>query len=355
MDSFNGNTELLELVGYPAFYVCDGNITQTNDAAKSLLITTDEPVASLIQTGLAEYLAMSEGCISLVITIHEQSFCAFVHRMENQDLFVLDLPQEDPVQMGLSLASATFRAPLHRILGAVESLQQMYKGKDADSEKLLAEISRGSFQILRQVANMSDAATYPTEKLHCQLWKPEETIREIVEKAGTALESKGIQLSFTSSCPDLIVPLNREKIERALHNLILNAANSIAPRKGHICVELSRSEDRLYISVTDDGRGIPDEIMSNIFCRYRRCPNLETVSHGIGLGLSLVRSVATAHGGTVLIQRCASNGTRIIMSLKIMQYSDMLLRAPRFHFDYAGEYDHTLVELSDILPSELFQ
>ena len=77
--------------------------------------------------------------------------------------------------------------------------------------------------------------------------------------------------------------------------------------------------------------------------------------YGIGLGMVLIRSVASVHGGTVLIDQPTGEGTRITMTLQIRQATDSALRSPIMKIDYAGERDHGLIELSESLPAGLYK
>ena len=61
------------------------------------------------------------------------------------------------------------------------------------------------------------------------------------------------------------------------------------------------------------------------------------------------------HGGTVLIDHPEGAGTRITMTLAIRQAPPGNLRSPRLRIDYAGERDHGLVELADVLPASLYE
>jgi len=74
------------------------------------------------------------------------------------------------------------------------------------------------------------------------------------------------------------------------------------------------------------------------------------------LGLSLVCSTAVAHGGTVLLDRPAGGGVRFTMSISLKREkgSEAILRNSPLPFDYAGERDHALLELSDVLPAEAY-
>ena len=68
----------------------------------------------------------------------------------------------------------------------------------------------------------------------------------------------------------------------------------------------------------------------------------------------LVRAVATLHGGTVLIDRSKEGGTRITMTLQQRSRTESKVRSPLMRIDYAGERDHGLQELADVLPSSLY-
>lgn len=355
MERIKGNPGLLELIACPAFSARDGIVTAVNSGAQSLLITPGTAVTALIETGKEDYSAMKEGCMSLLIVAGAKRFGAFVNRDAEGDLFLLDQEEDDPTQMGYALASCFFRQPLQRIMDGAESILRMPEELDPKVQKNVNDICRGAFQILRLVNNMTDAIPYAQEEFFCQAVDIDTTLREIVEKAASLLEANRIAVRFTSSVSNTFAMVNRDKLERALHNLILNAGTSLAGVENpEIQVALSSSDRQFMITVTDNGCGIPDDIFSSLFYRYQRKPTLENARFGIGLGLPLVRAVAAAHGGTVLVERRKPAGTKVTMTIAIRKYPEHQLRTPRLHFDSAGDFDHALVDLADILPSDFY-
>ena len=69
----------------------------------------------------------------------------------------------------------------------------------------------------------------------------------------------------------------------------------------------------------------------------------------------MIRAAASHHGGAVLIDRPPQGGTRVTMTLAIRQDPVSQLRSPLLKVDYAGERDHALIELSDVLPAEYYR
>lgn len=357
MELFNGSPAFLELISCPAYSVKNGLVENANSAAQHLLITPGTPADALVETGMEDYNSMTENsCLSLTIQAGGKRFCAFVSRRAEEDLFLLDQEEDDQIHTSLFLASCALRNPLDRILGNIQNLRRMAEKLDPEILPYLNEITKGSYQIHRLVANMSDTIPYAQEELRCQVADIVGFLRETVEKAAALLEQNSMQLTFSCEWEEMFVVFNQEKLERAVHNLILNAATYPTGQEQHwITVELKRVNNSLHIIVSDNGRGISDEIFSSLFYRYRRKPTLENCRYGIGLGLPLVRAVAAAHGGTVLLERLSPTGTRATMTMQILVPTEQLLRAPRFRMDYAGEFDHALVELSDVIPAKNYE
>ena len=180
------------------------------------------------------------------------------------------------------------------------------------------------------------------------LHQKEEQFRQNAEILG----SVGIDLQFTGLREIAYGLVDAEKLERAVNNILSNACNHMS-NGGTIDARLTRKGNILYLTVHDSGSGIPEEVMGSVYHRYLRHPGIEEGRKGIGLGMVLIRSAAVIHGGTVLIEKSAEQGTRLTLTIPIRQDRN-LVRSPIPHVDYAGELDHRLLELSGNLPHELY-
>ncbi len=109
------------------------------------------------------------------------------------------------------------------------------------------------------------------------------------------------------------VKANRQKLSRALENLIFNAAD-FTPPEGRITLSLERDDSFAYIRVTDNGRGIPENIMHRIFDRSftTRADN-----GGQGLGLAITRAIILEHGGEISVSSELGKGTEFVIQLPL--------------------------------------
>ena len=137
-------------------------------------------------------------------------------------------------------------------------------------------------------------------------------------------------------------------------NIISNSLKFM-PQGGTIQAKLTRRGQKLYVSILDSGSGIQESTRADLFSRYTREPSVEDGRFGIGLGLVLIRSTAYQHGGTVLVDQPMEQGTRVTMTLAISSGSTDHVRSPILKVDYAGERDHGLLELSEVLPADLYK
>jgi len=99
--------------------------------------------------------------------------------------------------------------------------------------------------------------------------------------------------------------LDPAKFERAILNLLFNAAEAVPPDSGKIEVSSRISERGIEIRVVDNGSGIPESIRENLFQPFVSSGK----EKGIGLGLTVVQKVMQNHGGEVTIERTGPDGT----------------------------------------------
>jgi len=116
----------------------------------------------------------------------------------------------------------------------------------------------------------------------------------------------------------LTVPVDRERLRRALVNLLENATHAVLAKgaaQGRILVELQRSGGVACLSVTDDGIGIPEDLQARVFE-----PLFSTKSFGSGLGLAVVREVLEGHQGQVALESQPGVGTTVRLCLPMVPW-----------------------------------
>ncbi len=356
MERNEATAVLLNLMTQPAFTVRDGLIDLTNAAAQKYFLEQGMPVEDLLYTGKSEYREFSEGCLYLSLSIAGIPCAASVRRMDGYDLFTIEQESDQAELQAIALAAQELRTPLSSVMTVADQLFPV-AGQESDSatQAQIARINRGLFQMLRIVGNMSDAHRYSQQtETGMTMVDITSVIGEIFEKTAALLQHGGIELRFTNLDKAVYSLADEEKLERAIHNILSNAVK-FSEKGSTILAKLTRRGDMLHLTVQDKGEGIRPELRGSVHNRFRRTPGLEESRYGIGLGMVLIRSAATMHGGTVLIDHPEEKGTRVTMTMAIQQRNDSQLRASTLRVDYAGERDHPLIELSEVLPAELYR
>lgn len=110
---------------------------------------------------------------------------------------------------------------------------------------------------------------------------------------------------------DMRLRADRDLLGRLVTNVLRNAVQAVAGvPEPHIHVDVSVSEGRPYISIEDNGCGIPAEMMQNLFQ-----PFFTTKPGGSGIGLCLSRQIARLHGGDFTITSTPAHGTKALITL----------------------------------------
>lgn len=344
---------LLEMIDRPAFLVKDGVILYTNQMAKNRMISAGTPVEELLETQTFAYQEYRGGCLYLTLNLGGVHCGATVTRQSDGDIFLLDRDMDQMQLQTLALAGQQLRQPLGNVLVLADQLLPQLQ--DNPEQKALAgQLSRNLFQLLRITSNMADGELYGSQRaVSFENTEMASFLREVIRKAQDMLESSDVKLGYVGLDNAVFSLVNREQLQRAIHNLISNAVK-FSPKGGSVQVSATRTGNRIAISVTNAGNSIPAHVKDSLFRRYQREASIEDSRYGLGLGMTLVRSAAANHQGAVLVDE--QNGTRVTMTITVQKSVPSHLRSPIVQIsDYLGGRDSTLVELSDTLPATCYE
>jgi len=121
--------------------------------------------------------------------------------------------------------------------------------------------------------------------------------------------------SRTSADTDVVVDADRTRLEQVAANLIDNAVK-YTPPGGRVDVEVRRENGNAVLRVRDTGSGIPPDELPRIWTRLFR-GDASRAERGLGLGLSLVKAIVEAHGGTVAVESEPGKGSTFTVSLPL--------------------------------------
>lgn len=344
-------SQILSLMDRPAFWVTGGIVRDVNPAASARFITPGTEISSLIRTGISDYARLTSGSLYLTLGLGNTQWDASVMCLGEGHLFALDPEEQNSALRSLSLAAQELRMPLSQVMSISEQLlPSLNTDETSKTSQQTARLNRALHQLLRLVSNMADAADSGTPRM--ELRDITAVTKEIVDHAAPLCAGAGIELVFENHPVSVYTMLDHQQLERAVYNLLSNALKHTKPG-GTVSVRLRLRSSTVLLTVEDPGIGTEPTISPVTLSRFLREPGLEDTKNGLGLGLRLVRSVAAAHGGVLLLDRTSDGGFRATVSLPVRQNTETF-RSPMMRIDYAGERDHGLIELSEFLPPEWY-
>lgn len=206
----------------------------------------------------------------------------------------------------LSALSHDLRTPLTALVGMADTAAI---GKiPAERQKALLEAIRNqSLSISQQMTNLLEMARLSVGKLEIKVaWQP---IDEVLGAALQQIRAQWKDREITVDVPADLPPINIDAalIERVLWNLLENAIK-YAPADTPVEVSARQRGGDFEILICDSGPGIPVEALEKIFERFHR-GRAESDVPGIGLGLSIAKTIVEAHGGTITAQNRFGGGS----------------------------------------------
>jgi signal transduction histidine kinase len=227
----------------------------------------------------------------------------------------------------VSSASHELRTPLTSMLGFLELVLGGEAGELTDEQREFLEIvSRNADRLNKLVDDVlflgrADADRWTLEPAEVDLGGLAATT---VGSARAAAERRGLKL--TCDAEPEIPPLRGDglRLTQLLDNLVSNAIK-FTPSGGTVGVAVARDDDAVRIAVSDSGVGIPADEVPRLFQRFFRATTASAAAPGTGIGLTIVKTIAEAHGGTVAVESEVGVGTTFTVNLPCHPPPDALI------------------------------
>ena len=216
------------------------------------------------------------------------------------------------------------RTPMMRMRSIAETALQ--SGNDPTVlREALADCLEESDRVVTMLNTLMDISEAETGTMRLQVESADvaELVRNTIELYEDVAEEKGVSL-HAGHVDDVVVELDRNRMRQVLANLVDNAVK-YTPRGGRVDIAVKRTNTGAQIEVRDTGHGISPDDLPRIWDRLYRGDKSRT-ERGLGLGLSLVRAIVQAHGGTVAALSAPGEGAHFTVTLPSTQHREQMER-----------------------------
>jgi signal transduction histidine kinase/DNA-binding response OmpR family regulator len=215
----------------------------------------------------------------------------------------------------LAILGHELRNPLAPILNALQIMR--LRSADPSTEAERAVIERQVSHLSRLVDDLLDVSRATMGKIDLRRERLDlaTVVARAVEMAEPAIRAKRHHLEVAVPVGALLVEGDLVRLAQVLANLLQNAAKYTEPG-GNIRVDGRRESGEMILTVRDDGRGIPEERLASMFELFVQGDQEGLSEGGLGIGLTLVRSLVQLHGGTVeAFSEGPGRGTEFVIRL----------------------------------------
>jgi two-component system phosphate regulon sensor histidine kinase PhoR len=327
---------VLESMGDAIFVVDgEGRVTMTNKAAEKVLqvprdATTgrhfieavrDYEIDALLQrclkereqqTGLVEIRSKRQLLGVIVTPFQEDSGCLLLI----QDL--TELRRLETVRRDfIANLSHELRTPIASLKALGETLNEGAIDQPTVARDFMGKMNAEVDRLAQMVQEMGDLSRI--ESGEAPLQKSPVNVTEVVSRAVERLKAQSeraglqIKVDIASGLPS--VSADGSRIEQVLVNLIHNAIK-FTPTGGRVTVSAKAEGDRLIVSVSDTGVGIPEDDLPRVFERFYKADRARA-GGGTGLGLAIAKHVVEAHGGRIWVESVEGRGATFSLGLPL--------------------------------------
>ncbi len=211
-------------------------------------------------------------------------------------------------------ASHELRTPLTSISGHARMLDEWALEKDKETARRSVGTIRREAGRMRGLIESLLTLTRGDEGAPMEVGRYDlgAVAKEATETAGDAADGR-VSVEFVPGDHEVMATLDRERILQVASILLDNAVKYTSDG-GSVTVRVQEEDDGVALTVTDTGVGIPEDQLPLVFERFFRA-DAARAEDGVGLGLSIARQIAEAHGGTIEARSKVSVGSTFVLLL----------------------------------------
>ncbi len=204
------------------------------------------------------------------------------------------------------------RSPVTNIIGHLDAVVDGVSEPTPEHLEVVSSEAQRLHRLIEDLGHLAEA-----DEGEIRLFREEQNVGAIVSRSVEARQPGAAERSIDLSCdcPTAIASVDGSRLEQVVGNLLDNALAAVAIG-GSVRAEVLSGAEEVLITVTDDGPGIPDELIDSLFDRLRRGDRARTPgTSGRGLGLAIARALVTAHGGEISVRNREEGGARFSVVL----------------------------------------
>ncbi len=215
----------------------------------------------------------------------------------------------------ISIASHELKTPITALSAALQLLDKMKDNpKPAVLKQMIGQANRNAGKITRLVEDLLNVTSIKEGQM--QLSKTSFNIGNILNNSCSHIRSlEKFEVTITGNL-DLDIVADENRIEQVVINF-LNNAIKYAPDSGAINLHISNTDDQARVAVTDHGRGIAKQELSQVFNRFYRSDGNSEHYAGLGLGLYISTEIIKRHGGQIGVDSTLGEGSTFWFTLPI--------------------------------------
>jgi PAS domain S-box-containing protein len=242
---------------------------------------------------------------------------------QEADLLRIELEKERELRELKSRFVATIVHDFRNPLTAIQLTLLVFAGQAGrlTAQQIEEKVQRASQDVQRLNSLIDDVLMVGQLDFATNEFNPEEVdltiyLQAILEQFKAGINTKTHDILFNGAGATVNAVIDRKLFGRAIVNLLDNAVK-YSPSGGKVALGVANKVDSVVVTVSDEGIGIPDADRKHVFEEFHRASNVGTIE-GTGLGLTIVKRVITAHGGSLEYTNGTTHGTVFTITLPML-------------------------------------